>query len=82
MKDMSISYPELGAVLTAGVGISYLASFLIQRESMLQDVMTTAGTYLVSKAVYQLSTAAREGLLGQTTPSESNEPKTKVKKAY
>ncbi len=80
MKDISISYPELGAVLAAGAGISYLASFLFHKESLVDtavDVMTTAGTYLVGKAAYQLAKGARETFI---SPSNTDDTTAKVKK--
>jgi hypothetical protein len=86
MKDISISYHELGAVLAAGVGISYLASFLVNKESLVDtavDVMATAGTYLVGKAAYQVSKGLRETFI--SPPNATNTPNTdstssKVKK--
>jgi len=74
MKHLEIPYIELGAVLAAGAGISYLANMLSHKETHLVnaaiDVMTVAGTYLVGKAAFQLARSVREATMTQE-PTES-----------
>ncbi len=66
-----VSYLEIVAALGTGLAIS---NCLLQREKGLDvafDVLASAGTYLISKAAFQVSRDVREWMVGSEPTSLS-----------